>query len=562
MPDVWIALVQFLSRTNHPADAQEVIEKNVSKLAKDQATLTRARCYAALYRPGDKTSAYAEKADKAFKEALKNKPDDLPTLQSAGEFYVAANQLAEAEKCYRPIMAMKAQQPLVAVRARRALALILVARGSYQKRREALALLQEPRGSQEKAAGEAEAVMDRRATAVVLATFAGRAENLSAVHILEDLDQHQPLPANDRFLLAQLYNRLGDTPKFDETMARLVRANPGDVRYLVYSIRALLQREDPNNLKQAEALLESAERLAREDAVLVELRVRLMEKSKQDAGGFLREWASKQKDPATAAKVAALFELIGETSSAEEYFQKHANRGGKPEAVLALASFLGRQGRITEALDYCDKAWATCPPDEVAATCMAVLSSPKAQPEHKRRVQLQLETALRKENRIPLVLCLAGVAEQHGEYNEAEKIYRQVLQADADNAAALNNLAWALVQQRRNLDEAFALVNRASDVLGPIPQVLDTRAVVYLAQGQTKLAIADLVEVCEQPAVALSTKRSAWFHLAQAYKQNDNADLARSALEKGKTLGLTVEQLAPTERQAYTKLTTDLRLTP
>jgi tetratricopeptide (TPR) repeat protein len=567
MPDVWIALVQFLSRINRAADAQGIIEKDVSRLPKDQATLTRARCYAALYRPGDPSRRiFAEVAGKAFLEALKIKPKDLATLQSAGEFYLGANQHAQAEECYRTILAMEAKEPLAAGRARRALGLLLVAgpERTYQRTREALVLLKEACGNKEKAANDSEAVMDRRAMAMVLATSTSPDENRSAAKILKELDQRPPLSANDRFLLAQLYNRLGMIREFDEEIARLLRENPGDVRYPIYYVSALLQRDDPKSLTLAETLLHSAERLAGEDAAVVELEVRLDAKNKEQdkASNFLRAWATRQKDPAVAGKVALLFEQIGELAAAEEYFRQYANQPGKPEAILALASFLGRQGRVNEALDYCDKAWATCPSDSVAATSMAVLKSPKAQPEHMERVQVRLERALRKENRPGLVMCLGGLAEQRGRYDDAEKIYRQVLQAEPGNAAALNNLAWALVQRHGNLDEALALVSRAFNLLGPVPQVLDTRAVVYLAQGQTKLAIADLVEVCEQPGVSISTKRSACFHLAQAYKQNGNADLARSALAKGKTVGLTAEQLAPTERQAYTKLTSDLRLTP
>ncbi len=43
----------------------------------------------------------------------------------------------------------------------------------------------------------------------------------------------------------------------------------------------------------------------------------------------------------------------------------------------------------------------------------------------------------------------------------AERKYRAALKADADNVVALNNLAWLLVQDRRSLDEAEALIERA-----------------------------------------------------------------------------------------------------
>ena len=73
-----------------------------------------------------------------------------------------------------------------------------------------------------------------------------------------------------------------------------------------------------------------------------------------------------------------------------------------------------------------------------------------------------------------LALALA----EQGKNSEAVAEYREALRLQPDSIAALNNLAWMIAHQKGRGTEALELINRAIEVMGPHPSLLDTRGVV------------------------------------------------------------------------------------
>src|SRR5262249_11823664 len=116
---------------------------------------------------------------------------------------------------------------------------------------------------------------------------------------------------------------------------------------------------------------------------------------------------------------------------------------------------------------------------------------------------------------------------------------------EEENAVALNNLALLLALGGGGA-EALPLINRALDVAGPAPELLDTRAVVYLSMGRHDRAIEDLEE-----AVAESPLAPAYYHLAQAYHRAGKADEAGDRFRKAIAAGLRPEVLHPLERPLF-----------
>jgi hypothetical protein len=79
--------------------------------------------------------------------------------------------------------------------------------------------------------------------------------------------------------------------------------------------------------------------------------------------------------------------------------------------------------------------------------------------------------------------------------------------------------------------------------MGPQPDLLDTRAVVLLAQRQPRLAIADL-----ETAMALDAPTGPReFHLARAHKMANNSEAAVRSFREAKKRGLKRELLHPLE---------------
>ena len=140
---------------------------------------------------------------------------------------------------------------------------------------------------------------------------------------------------------------------------------------------------------------------------------------------------------------------------------------------------------------------------------------------------------------------LANLRGLQGNSAEAEAIYRRLLAGNRNNIEVLNNLAWQLVLSNKNLKEALGLVDRAIDIAGPDPALLDTRAVVLMRLGQADEAQRVLREaVNSDPDGAIY-----YFHLARALKMTDSRSEAREAFARSRQLGLTAASLAPPERR-------------
>lgn len=131
----------------------------------------------------------------------------------------------------------------------------------------------------------------------------------------------------------------------------------------------------------------------------------------------------------------------------------------------------------------------------------------------------------------------------------AERWYRHVLQSDPTHPRALNNLAWMLALQRKSLDEAQTLIDRAIKVSGPEPRLLDTRGCVALARGNARAALRDFeASLAEQPG------HIAALHLAQARHALGDRDGAAHAVRLLQEQGIEPHHLHPLERPAHQAL--------
>ncbi len=109
----------------------------------------------------------------------------------------------------------------------------------------------------------------------------------------------------------------------------------------------------------------------------------------------------------------------------------------------------------------------------------------------------------------------------------------------------LNNLAWLLTLQGVKGPAPLDMINRAIHLRGPVPEFLDTRAVVYLTNGESRRAIEDL-----ENAVAVDPTASRYFHLARAYLEAGDMEAAKRSLVRARDRGLSVADVHPLERSA------------
>jgi Flp pilus assembly protein TadD len=77
---------------------------------------------------------------------------------------------------------------------------------------------------------------------------------------------------------------------------------------------------------------------------------------------------------------------------------------------------------------------------------------------------------------------------KRGKHREAAKLYRRALELDPENARAMNNLAYALLQSGDGLMEALRLARGAAEREPANPAFLETVGSVHLALGDGETA--------------------------------------------------------------------------
>jgi tetratricopeptide (TPR) repeat protein len=252
---------------------------------------------------------------------------------------------------------------------------------------------------------------------------------------------------------------------------------------------------------------------------------------------------------------ARLLEATGGGDRAAALLKAHAARdGARPEDVLLPINSLVRQKRYGDALALMEQAWQTkCPPEVLAGPHAGLLRAANVSGEPLARAERLIRAALERPGsakaKAALLFALAGLEDQCGRFEGAEDCYRRVVAADRDHAAALNNLAWLLALRGRKGAEALPLIQQALAAVGPRPDLLDTRALVYLALEQPDRARDDLkASIAEVPTA------NRYLHLARACQMTGDADGAAAALREARALGLRRAQLHPVELAACTKL--------
>jgi tetratricopeptide (TPR) repeat protein len=543
VPESWVALVQFLAGTGQADKAEAATKEAEQKLPPAPAPLALAQCYEFL--------GEGDQAEKHFRAALAARPDDPAVLRGAAAFYLRAGQAQRAEPPLRKLSdsAGRASAGDVAW-ARRNLAVEVLARGDYRQFRGALALLESNRPVNQR-----ESVEDQLARALVLASRP--CYQVEAISELKELGVRRPLAADNQFLLVRLYEARGNWVAADSSMESLLATSGDDGRYLAHHVRSKLRRKDAAG---AQRWLEKLVRLYPRTWEATELQGRMLQAQGRGPEAvslllkFLQPGSGKPAEVEATGRVVALLEELGQVAAAEKLYREPGAWSKRPESLLLFSRFLGRQKRISEALDLCERAWPTCPPGAVAGTSVALLRAGPASPEHLARVERRLKAALQANPGMPaLLMSLADCWDLQGRYEEAERLYRRVVEKEPDNIAALNDLAWLLAIRNGASGEALNVINHAIDCGGPEATLLDTRAVVHLAAGRIEPALDDLRQALEQQG-----DPAFHFHCALAHVRNKDNTTAEEDLQKAKAAGLASATLHPLERTAYQQLLAEL----
>ncbi len=551
-PDVWATMVRFYVVTGQREKAERTVAQIRGKIKPSELPLTLAQCYEALGR--------GPEAQQQYQEALAAAPQDVGVLRAVADFHWRTQQAAKAKELAQRVLdgqvtAVEADKAW----ARRLMAVLLVSEGGTANLQKALEMVEQ------NLKADANSITDLRLKGSLLAILPSRPETEESIAAFRKVVADSALP-DDQFILAQLYAKQGNWTACSAQMLNLLAAHGSDPRYLGFYVGQLLKRGEWVN---AADYLNRLERAAPNHFETVQYRAdyQIWRKDYDGAAQTLKSWIDRDgaipnDRPTRLRLVAEALERFSHrirepglrsvadayTRDAEMLFRLYIE--ARPEREIVMVGFLARLGRIGEALDLLERIWEKQQPDPLASAVLEFARSPVVKQAELERLEKTVDQAIKKfEQPANLMLVMAEIYQKENRIDEAEKLYRLVIQREPHNVVALNNLAVLLALESRHLDEALRLVNTAIEHAGREGQILDSRASVYIALRRPNEALRDLEEAINELPDPIRL-----FHRAQAYFLTGKRQQAAESLNEAFERGLDADKLQIPERKALEEL--------
>ena len=365
-----------------------------------------------------------------------------------------------------------------------------------------------------------------------------------AIQLYEDIQKISKLSALNGIKLAKLYRAIGDWPKAREQMRMVLTNYTNSVEAREAFTRMLVERGD---FKDAEKQYRKLNELAPNASETIELSVRILSGrgNKKRAAENLQRLIPKRhakdltrKDFQLIAGIADLQIIIGDHEGADRTLRflvglgtnldKEAEKAGESNpnvpklgslATIMYIRYMGTYGDIDTAINALQSLWAKQKSPRLIDIGISMVRSRRETIGDSKDevIDRMLKSALLENpDSITLLLQEATFRELQKKYGPAEKVYRRLLSRSELEGRArgqvLNNLAFLLALQGKQLDDAKSFVDKAVYLYGPTADMLDTRGVVKLALKDTKGAVEDLeLAITDRPTAAK------YFHLTRAY---------------------------------------------
>jgi tetratricopeptide (TPR) repeat protein len=251
--------------------------------------------------------------------------------------------------------------------------------------------------------------------------------------------------------------------------------------------------------------------------------------------------------------------LAGERPRAVEVLKQHWQQAGIDTLVIACGSLLN----FPDELKKLERAGAAgkLPNEEVQRQKKELLTS-VGEAElitQQALVKTQQELAalaaatdsdVAKFTKVNEVITLLSLLGDHylatKRYDEAMQTYTQILALDPGNIVALNNRAMIMAGTKTNLPEALAQIDAALKRVGPVPLIVDSRAMVLHASGKYAEALEAAQQVIKEAPEKLDPVRNPdlaknwggyYFHRALMYQALKDPTSAAADMQKARELG-------------------------
>lgn len=344
--------------------------------------------------------------------------------------------------------------------------------------------------------------------------------------------------------LAESLAQSGDIPMAEEVLRDQLEVTPDDRRAASRLVEALLLKGDLAGAElQARSMLDFGD-----ETGLAEFQLGRVLQAKQSPEEAIESYkAALAKNPDAPEPLQGLTAILVEQDRTDEaiaFLRTHLDAYPTQTAPrLLLAAVFARQGETVAAAEQYEQIISLQPEATRAYASLAALYPDD--PTRRRDVYRRAVAANPQEPTINLLL--ASEYERAGQFEDAIKIYDTVLETNADNPIAANNLAALMLDHRTDADSharALRLVRQFEN--SKQPALLDTLGWAHYRNGDYQNAIRLLEEAVEgADQVALLR-----YHLGMAFVKAGMKDRGREELERA--LRLTNEEFTGIEEARTT----------
>lgn len=262
------------------------------------------------------------------------------------------------------------------------------------------------------------------------------------------------------------------------------------------------------------------------------------------------------------ATIERLRQLVGKDDPTPDVLQVNFLReqGKRTEALQSVRAarqrypderdFLRLEAQTLTDLGRVDEAVALVRPnlknsiedfDEYLFICSLYLQAgrPPAAVEAARK-GLELAPAAREDMAAAALVTLASAQERAGDRKGAEESLRRILAKDPNNATALNNLGYFLIERNERLNEALEMIQRAVRTNPNNSNFLDSLGWAYFKLGKLDESERSLMEAARRDNRSATIQE----HLGDLYERRGKLEQARAAWQRALTLVITPEDTA------------------
>jgi tetratricopeptide (TPR) repeat protein len=550
-PDAWTRMVSVYLQLKKPEEVERTLREAHLALDEEFLPLLTAKYY--------ELQSRWQQAEDIYLSAYAGREDEIPVARRLAEFYLTWSQDNEANRGKAGVYINKilrasnegnlpADDP-TGLWARRQAARLFAMTRQYQDSLKAERMLAAA------IEGGKATIEDKEQLIDILSLRNDPASRDRVVQMLREMKQERGLTSARELHLGHMLSEIGDWQASKVQMEDAIGRYPDDIGLKTAYASMLIARKEfaaaqdwisrlDGNRGAVKAVQELRLRLAAAQGKTDEVREVLTRMTPD-----LRVLNPEQLE--FVKSIAGMADTVGDHEYALTLMREYSRRA--PGSELELARLTALYGDVDEGLTLLEGLF-DAKMDDVTQIAVEVLRKRRSEAPEKLDAEVTriVQQALRDDPESARRLVFqAEMLEVQGKFDESIAAYKKLLARDdvpdLVRATALNNLAFILALQSEKADDvelALRSVNEAIEIIGPISDILDTRALVYLAGDQFAEAAADM-----KLSVKVNPTPSKFYHLAVAELGAGNQQAAVAAWERAEADGIGPEKVSELERE-------------